>query len=172
MIKEKIVISDTNIFLDLITSGMLDDFFSLSFDICTTDLVINEILLSDQKQLINHYIDSGQLKVLSYDGNEFVKILEIKGNCHTNASVPDCSVWYAAKTLGARLLTGDSKLRSVVEKDNVKVSGILYIFDNVVEYNIVSPGVAAERLEALMNINKRLPSGECMKRIDLWRVES
>ena len=38
--KEQIVISDTNIFLDLITSDMLEDFFRLPFEICTTDLVI------------------------------------------------------------------------------------------------------------------------------------
>ena len=168
MIKEQIVISDTNIFLDLITSDMLEDFFRLPFEICTTDLVINEIIIPEQMNLIKTYIDSGKLKVLSYDGLELINIIQIQNNCNTNASVPDCSVWYAAKKLNARLLTGDGKLRSAVEKDNVKVSGVLYIFDNAVEYGIVSSDTAAKRLEKLISVNKRLPNRECTKRINNW----
>ncbi len=54
-----------------------------------------------------------------------------------NASFTDCSVWYYAKKTNGRLLTGDNKLRKSAEKDNVKVSGILYVFDNLIEYGII-----------------------------------
>jgi len=39
----KLIITDTNVFFDLISIGALPEFFALDFDICTTDFVINEI---------------------------------------------------------------------------------------------------------------------------------
>ena len=51
----------------------------------------------------------------------------------------------------------------------LKFSGILYIFDNLVEYEILEKDEAADLLEKLMQINMRLPRGECEKRILLWR---
>ena len=81
----------------------------------------------------------------------------------------DCSVWYRAKETAGRLLTGDGKLRKSAEKDNVKVSGILYIFDNLVEYEIITKTEAVNSLEKLISINSRLPKGECEKRILEWK---
>lgn len=45
-----IVVNDTNIFIDLISVDLLDEFFSLPIDIHTTDFVINELT-----QFIIHY---------------------------------------------------------------------------------------------------------------------
>ena len=67
------------------------------------------------------------------------------------------------------MLTGDGKLRKSAEKDNVKVSGILYVFDNLIEYGIISEKEAADFLDTLMQINMRLPKDECEKRILTWR---
>ena len=53
MIQEKLVISDTNILLDLISVDMLEDFFSLPCDFSTTDFVISEIIQPALKQLKN-----------------------------------------------------------------------------------------------------------------------
>lgn len=43
MIAEKIVVSDANIFFDLISVDLLGSFFRLPCQIITTDFVINEI---------------------------------------------------------------------------------------------------------------------------------
>lgn len=86
-----------------------------------------------------------------------------------NTSFTDCSVWYYAKQTGGRLLTGDNKLRKSAEADNVKVSGILYIFDNLVEYEIIDEITASNLLEQLMQINIRLPKEECKQRFLRWR---
>lgn len=67
------------------------------------------------------------------------------------------------------MLTGDNKLRKSAAADNVKVSGILYVFDNFVEYGILEKELCAKKLEELMQKNNRLPKGECEKRIAEWR---
>ena len=40
---EKIVVSDTNIFIDLISVSLLDGFFSLPWEIHNTDMIMKEL---------------------------------------------------------------------------------------------------------------------------------
>ena len=169
MIEERIVISDANVIFDLLSVHLLEAFFALPCEICTTDFVISEIEKPEQQKIIQKFIKVKKLGVASFDFDEFNEILHLQSNSKNNTSIADCSVWYYAKKVDGRLLTGDGKLRSAAEKDNVKVSGILYLFDNFVEYNILSPQEAAENLESLMNLNMRLPQGECESRIKFWR---
>ena len=169
MIAEKIVVSDTNIFLDLISVGLLSDFFNLPCEIHTSDFVLGEILIPEQISAINRFVNSKKLTVVSFDFYELSAISDLQQHCGTNASFADCSVWHYAKKINARLLTGDNKLRNTAEKDNVLVSGILYIFDNLVEYGILEKPIAAKKLSELIDKNPRLPHGECQKRITEWQ---
>ena len=169
MITERIVISDTNIILDLLFLNMLDDFFSLPCDICTTDLVIDEIVQPAQQKILDSFVKSRKLEVVQFSPSEFSNITNLFVMNPNNASLTDCSVWYYAKQTNGRLLTGDGKLRKAAENDNVKVSGILYIFDNLIEYGTLPEKDAADLLENLMKINMRLPKDECEKRILAWR---
>ena len=169
MIKERIVISDANIIFDLLSVSLLEAFFALPCEICTTDLVISEITRPEQLKIVQKFINSKKLGVVSFNAAAFSQVISLHTSCTNNASIADCSVWYYAKKVDGRLLTGDSKLRSAAQKNGVKVSGVLYLFDNLIEYNILSPKEAAENLEALMNLNMRLPKGECESRIQFWR---
>lgn len=168
MIEERIVISDANVIFDLLSVQLLEAFFALPCEICTTDLVISEIERPEQ-QIIQKFIKLKKLGVAIFEFDEFSEILLLQSTSKNNTSIADCSVWYYAQKVDGRLLTGDGKLRSAAEKDNVKVSGILYLFDNFVEYGLLSASEAAENLKALMTINIRLPKAECETRIAKWR---
>lgn len=168
MIEERIVISDANVIFDLLSVQLLEAFFALPCEICTTDLVISEIERPEQQQIIQKFIKLKKLGVATFDFDEINDILLLQSN---NTSIADRSVWYYAKKVDGRLLTGDGKLRAAAEKDNVKVSGVLYLFDNFVEYGLLSASEAAENLKALMTINMRLPKAECETRIAKWRKE-
>lgn len=167
MIEEKLIVSDTNIFIDLISINVLDKLFLLPCDICTTDFVVNEIKWPNQRVEIDKHIITKELKEVSFGFDELVKISELHSN--SSNSMTDCSVWYLAKETGGRLLTGDGKLKRTAEGDNVKVSGILYIFDNLVEYNILDKVSATVLLQQLMAINSRLPKQVCDKWIVKWQ---
>ncbi|PJJ40505.1 hypothetical protein [Hallerella succinigenes] len=169
MIEERIVISDANVIFDLLSVQLLEAFFALPCEICTTDLVISEIERPEQQQIIQKFIKLKKLGVAIFEFDEFSEILLLQSTSKNNTSIADCSVWYYAQKVDGRLLTGDGKLRSAAEKDNVKVSGILYLFDNFVEYGLLSASEAAENLKALMTINIRLPKAECETRIAKWR---
>lgn len=169
MISEKIVVSDSNIFFDLLSVDLLNEFFLLPCDITTTDFVISEIIRPEQLDKIQSFIFSKKLEVIKFNTEEVNNIYALYQSNDNNASVTDCSVWYYAKSVNGRLLTGDGKLRKSASNDKVKVSGILYIFDNFIKYGILDKATCAAKLETLMQINNRLPKGECEKRISIWK---
>lgn len=164
----QIIVSDANILFDLLSVDLMDEFFLLPFDIATTDFVIHEIQKPEQLRIINQYIGIRKLQIASFDSDELDKILSIYSNNNSNTSITDCSVWYYAKKTGGLLLTGDKKLRKSAEKDRVRVSGILFIFDSLIEYGILDKAECAHRLMQLMIINKRMPISECETRIRRW----
>ena len=164
-----IVVNDTNIFIDLISAGLLDDFFHLPIGIHTTDFVLNELTDRSQSEAVQRHVDLGHLTVKQHSGKEVVEIVSFQANCHNNVSVADCSVWLYAKRHGYTLLTGDAKLRNSAQKSGVTVWGILRIFDMLVdEFKIIPPRVGAERLERLYQRNNRLPSREIENRVGKW----
>ena len=169
MIEERIVISDANVIIDLLSVSLLEAFFALPCEICTTDFVVSEITRPEQQKIIQKFVKSKKLGVVTFGADDIDQVVLLQSKCSNNASFVDCSVWYYAKKVNGRLLTGDGKLRLAAEKDNVKVSGILYLFENFVEYGLLTAAEAAENLESLMMYNARLPKNECLSRIRKWR---
>lgn len=85
---EKIAVSDTNIFIDLISVNLLDGFFGLPWEIHTTDMVIDELIRSEQHEAIGRFRQNGNLKVKSFDGEELLQIAKMKTERQTsNASI-------------------------------------------------------------------------------------
>ena len=152
---EKLIVSDTNIFLDLFDTELLKEFFNLPYEIKTSMLVIGEIKKDEQLQAIKPFIDSKKLKIGDISDEEFNSCYVLKLVTPGDLSIADCSVWRMAKNDNAKLLTSDAKLRKAAEKDNVEVHGILFVFDEMISNNILSPTKAIEKLDLLKEKNKR-----------------
>lgn len=54
------------------------------------------------------------------------------------------------------------------EADNIQVHGILYVLDELVRHEIIPCVYAAEKLEVLWAVNKRLPKEEIDTRLHAW----
>lgn len=167
---DQIVVSDTNVFIDLIDADLLDVFFQLPWEIHTTDAVILELKRQFQLELVNKYIQMERMKVVTF---EAATIMQIARLCSTqkgksNVSMTDCTVWYYAKENGYKILTGDRQLRNAALKDGVEVHGVLYIFDKLVENSIIPEFYAAKQLRVLFSLNPRLPKDEIDKRLRIW----
>ena len=170
---EKIVVNDTNVFIDLLDVGLLDKFFLLPWEIHTTDFVMWELLREGQKETVEAYKHDGKLHVAEFDFDELMVInsLHKRFKESTNVSVPDCSVWYYAKQNNYTLLTGDRKLRNSAMNDGVEVRGIIHVFDELVETGTIPSDIAAEKLALLKELNPRLPQTEIEKRLKMWNGE-
>lgn len=167
--KQKIVISDSNIFIDLVDTGLTDSFFALPFEIHTTTYILDELLKIEQRAAIEKFIANGQLHITSLEGELFIDLLLLYNSAGSNLSVNDCSVWLLASLKEGSLLTGDRNLRRKAVQSGIEVHGILYVIDKMVEHAVITTAVARSALEFLGAHNSRLPKSEIDKRLEQWK---
>lgn len=132
-----------------------------------------ELLREGQKDAVSVYEAKGTLHIAKFEFDEFMEINNLykKFKSKTNVSLTDCSVWYYAKQNSYTLLTGDRKLRNSALNEGVEVHGIIYVFDALVESEIIPTNMAYERLALLKEHNPRLPQNEIEKCLRLWGGE-
>jgi len=164
----KLIVTDTNVFFDMMSIEVLPDFFGLDYEICTTDFVVNEIIIIDQAEQIQNFIRSKQLTVYKLSSDEIEEVVNLKTKRNLRR-ITDKSVLWKALQLKCRLVTGDKNLRSEAEEQGLEVNGSLWVIKTLVETNIISPAVAAELLEKLKIVNDSLPKDEIEKLIKKYK---
>ena len=95
----EIVVNDTNIFIDLYSIGLLEEFFELPITVHTVDFVINELKEPEQLKAINEFIKNGKLKVQNFDTKELIDIIDLQSRAGGNVSITDCAVWQRLTTM-------------------------------------------------------------------------
>lgn len=159
-------ISDANIFIDLFAIELIEEFFQLPLIFHTTDLVINELDFNEQFALMK-FIENGSLKVKQMNDHEIDQLINDVVTSK-KLSRPDISIYAYAKNIDAIILTSDMPLRKEAESMGFEVHGILWLFEKLIEEEIITKTIAATRMKELMLINTWLPKHECLKRIDKW----
>lgn len=165
----KILVNDTNIFIDIHSVGLLEEMCLLPYEIHTVDFVVAEIADADQRKIFDELVARGGIFIDGFTADEVIEIVEEHSSVSGNLSIPDCSVCYFARKHNVPMLTGDRRLRRYAEEQSIEVHGILFIFDELVRHDIISTSMAADRLEELLAINARLPKAEIRDRINRWR---
>lgn len=165
----KILVNDTNIFIDLHSVGLLEEMCRLPYEIHTVDFVVAEISDADQRRIFDGLVARREIFVDGFTADEVIEIVEEHSSVSGNLSIPDCSVCYFARKHNVPMLTGDRRLRRYAEEQSIEVHGILFIFDELVRHDIISTSMAADRLEELFAINARLPKAEIRERINRWK---
>ena len=158
-----IVVSDTNIFIDLFELNLIDSFFQIGWKIHTNIFVLNE--LTDERQqttLLNH----SELMVEYYDDPSSLSSVRLlfDKRLRSGLSFTDCSVISQGITLSCPILTGDGKMRKTAKEMSVECHGILYVLDHIIEQLLTfEQGIQA--LEKLKRINPRIPLVEIENRL-------
>lgn len=155
----KLIITDTNVFFDIINISALPEFFALEYDISTTDFVVNEILESEQKAQIESFIEAKKLYVFKLTANEVEEIRNFVTKRFFKG-ITDKTVLWKSYQLKCPLLTGDKKLRNEAEDLKIEVHGSIWVLNELVEKGIVTKAKGAELLEKLKLINASLPHDE------------
>jgi len=165
----RVVVNDANVLIDIVELELLPPFFSLEFQMTTIDIVLEE-LLDEQQEALRPYVEAGRLEVCPLSGTDMVEVFTMRTQ-HARLSEQDCSAFLKARQLGAILLTGDNALRRLAQRENQEVHGHLWLFDRLVESEILSPARAKEKLKVLCDvINPRLglPKEEVERRLIMW----
>jgi len=166
----QIVVNDTNIFIDLMTADLLEMFFQLPIEVHTTDFIIKEIEFDEQVVMIDEIIARGKLIVAESEPSD-MEIMAEKMSNNRQLSLEDCSVWHYSEINNFTLLTGDGPLRKAAFKAGVDVKGLLFVFDELVEKNLLLPQHAAVKMQILLDAGTRLPQKDCQERIRRWAAE-
>lgn len=165
-----IIVNDTNIFIDLLSVGLLCEMCELPYEIHTVDFVMDEITAVPQKRLISEFVRRKKIHVHSFPGEDLSAIANEYSKISGNLSFTDLAVCYYARSGSFKIITGDRQLRNYAERNRLEVRGILYLFDEMVENGIISPLIGAKKLSELQTINIRLPQSEIEARIGKWRM--
>lgn len=162
-----VVVSDTNIFIDLIDLDLYKDFLQLGYQVHTNIFVLYELRDKQQRAYLD---DIGGLIVEQFDTPGFMAQVYqfFDERQRKGLSFTDCTVLYQGITLSATVLTGDKKMMRSAKEMDIDVRGILYIFDQLVEQGILSHSTACQKLQQLFSRNTRLPKDEIDKRLTLW----
>ena len=138
----KIAITDANIFIDLIKLQWLGYLFCIDIEIYTTLEVINE-LIDDQLERVTIFIQSRQLNIYSFSSSELEQIMQMAAPAAL--TMQDKSVVFLAKNIQAGVLSGDNPLRKFCAKQNLEVKGIIWLFDQFLELQLIDCGVAIQK---------------------------
>jgi len=162
----QIIINDANILIDLLKIDIVDSFFQLPYQMHTTEEVLAEVE-DPNKKVFETYINSNQFQIKVFEYPEIVNINQLFEK-HSSLSFQDCGCFFYSALLSSPLLTGDKNLRKTAEKEKITVFGILWVFDQLLTHDLITKKTAHKKLVELMDINPRLPSTECRKRLNLW----
>ncbi len=162
-----IVFEDASIIIDLLKLKLFPKILKLLFKFHTTDYILNEIVQEEQRILLDAFIEMNTIKIVESDGNDIDNI-SIIYNTIRKLSLADSSIIYFANKMDAIIFSSDGLLRQEAEGRKIKVHGILWIFRKLIENDILSKSMAANKLKKLMEINTRLPVKECYKCLKEW----
>ena len=163
-----IVVSDTNVFIDLISIGLQEQFFELPLEVHTTDMVIFEVKRKGQSDIIKDLVKRCCIKVKTHTSEEMRPFFHAEHKKY-NLSPADYSVLTYSKTNNYILLTGDGKLRKVALSESVEVHGTIYIIAEMVEHHIITEHQGAMKLKILLKNNPRLPKSVIDRLIEKWQ---
>lgn len=148
--KVKIAVTDANIFIDLYDLGLTNSFFNIDLEINTTSSVLYELDF-DQQKILQIYHSVGRLEVHNLQEQDFVEIYN--ENYPKSLSEADKSVLHVANKINACVLSSDKTLRNYAKNKEIECHGMIWIFDKLVESEILSEKEAAIKLEQLISSN-------------------
>jgi len=142
----KLAVTDACIFIDLIELHLMSEFFALPLEVHTTLDVFNE-LYAEQKEILKAYRSVGKLTIHNLTSEERSQIQE--ENFPRSLSDNDKSVIFLADKLDAKVISSDKAVRNYAKSKAIDFHGMLWIFDKLIEYKLISPFEAASKINIL-----------------------
>jgi predicted nucleic acid-binding protein len=165
----KVVVQDASILIDLAEGELLEAWFSLGIETLTTSLVWREVNRRSHKSRLKRFTRIDKLEIVSINSEAMTEVVVLRRSLPANLTLQDASVLHLAHKCQAILLAGDDLLRKAAAERDVVVRGLLWVLDELVGKQAITPTVAAATLERLLKGKSRLPKAECEVRLRKWR---
>lgn len=168
--KLKVAVTDAYIFTDLYDLGLVPSFLNLELEIYTTSSVCFELQPEHQK-ILKFYQSIDRIFVHDIKEEDF---LQIQSESYPIClSETDKSVLHIANKLNACVVSGNKTVLNYAQNKEIKYHGMIWIFDRLVETNILTKEKAIIKLNELTSINfifqsNQILQTEIQKRLKLW----
>jgi predicted nucleic acid-binding protein len=149
-----LVVTDTNVFIDLMSVDALEAFFALGLEVHTTGFVTNE-LNKEQSALVLPHVGRGRLVVDRFTEDDIrgIDAMRTRNRLHFT----DRSVVRLAEKLTAMVLSGDGRLWKECQARRLDVHGTIWVMEHIWMKRLIQPVSCIQRLNDLKKINSRLP---------------
>lgn len=160
--QQPVLITDTNIWIDLGNGDLLRLVFRLPYQICIVDLARKEINSVDAI-----FLEMQGLIFLDLTKDQVAEVFRLAQRNRAISPV-DFAAFLLAKEMNAVLVSGDRNLVRFAYDDNVSVHGLLWLMDEMVKYAILTKEQAVKSLKEIVSRGARLPDEECVRRYHAW----
>jgi len=147
----QILISDSNIFIDMEVANLTSQMFTLPYNFATPDILFYDELEEEHPNLLNT-----NLKILSLS-SDTIKYTESIVLKYPKASKNDLFALALAKQECCPLLTGDSALRKAGKDEKIQIFGTIWIVDELIKHDIITKDEAMEAYDMMKSNKRRLP---------------
>jgi len=162
MTSQSVLVTDTNIWIDLENGGILVEVFRLPYQFLIPDFAIPELIRPRWETL-----EVLGLRAHELPAEQVVELSRLR-QAYRNLSMIDLSALLLARMLDATLVTGDWRLSELANANGLAVHGVLWLLDEIVHFKALTPGQAATALRRMLESGARLPPKECNNRITRW----
>jgi predicted nucleic acid-binding protein len=146
----KVAVTDACIFIDLLEAEACTAFFNLDLEVITSQQIWLELEV-EQRNILEEWIDKDRLSIKS-GGHNLLKIRE-DNKLSVSLSIADLTAWALASDQDGILLTSDGALRKTAKANNIETHGLLWIFDQIVEHELLSKKDAIAKLRLIFEQN-------------------
>ncbi len=162
MALQSVLVTDTNIWIDLENGGILIEVFRLPFRFLIPDFAIPELIRPRWETLEALGLEAHELVA-----KQLIELAQLR-ETHRNLSIIDLAAFLLARMLDATLLTGDWRLIELANANSLSVHEVLWLLDEMVHSQALTPGQAATALRRMLEQGARLPAEECKNRLSSW----
>jgi predicted nucleic acid-binding protein len=147
----RLFISDTNIFIDLVTCGLVEQMFQLPYEFAVPDMLYFEELADNHGDLPAY-----GLQIMTVDEQYTVYAGGLQ-RIYPKAGPNDLLALALAKQENSPLISGDGALRLAASNEGIEVKGTLWIMEEFVRHHIITVGNAEMAFEVMKRHNRFLP---------------
>ena len=156
----ELLVSDTNVIIDLEIGGIIEELFLLSYQIGVPDV------LYDQELQEHHaHLKELGLKTFVLESPTMVLAAELN-NKYKRTSLMDCFALALALQERATLITGDRELRTASKKENAVLKGTIWLVEIMIIENIISTKKALQASKKMKQGDRRVPQCQFIKMLD------
>lgn len=146
----KLAVTDACIFIDLYDLQLTAQFFNLDIEVHTSIDVIKE-LYENQQQMLSAFQSVGKLSVHIIKEEDKKVILATA--YPKSLSESDKTVLFLASKLNAMVLSSDKTVRNNAKVNKIDYHGMIWIFDQLVKYELITRQEASAKLKQLISTN-------------------